>query len=265
MIVPVRNEDGSYDMSFTLGFEKTERGFPRFRFEFRPAPGFWLDSEWFVPATSRTGTIRLINRLWEAKASWDSLLRDAGLDMRRYFEDFNRRISVEDNIAYREGCRPLMDLSPLDRAYIEWGQCMVRVKQELREVMGVEDICTLMPRRASTPQHYFAYRRGVIWESPMNLKPDQWKQMIDAESEQRGLILEHPDGAAEEDRPNRLISVAVRREVSRRDQGKCVTCGSQERLEFDHVIPVAMGGSNTVRNIQILCERCNREKAATLG
>lgn len=48
--------------------------------------------------------------------------------------------------------------------------------------------------------------------------------------------------------------------VWRRDEGKCVQCGSQERLEYDHIIPVIKGGSNTERNIQLLCEACNRKK-----
>jgi len=53
----------------------------------------------------------------------------------------------------------------------------------------------------------------------------------------------------------------VRFAVWRRDQSKCVKCGSKENLEFDHIIPVSKGGSNTERNIQILCEKCNREKS----
>lgn len=53
----------------------------------------------------------------------------------------------------------------------------------------------------------------------------------------------------------------VQREVWRRDRGQCVECGSKENLEFDHVIPVSRGGANTVRNIQLLCEACNRRKA----
>lgn len=52
----------------------------------------------------------------------------------------------------------------------------------------------------------------------------------------------------------------VRVFVWRRDGQRCVKCGSQERLELDHIIPVAKGGSNTARNIQLLCERCNRAK-----
>jgi hypothetical protein len=56
----------------------------------------------------------------------------------------------------------------------------------------------------------------------------------------------------------------VRMFVWQRDQGKCSKCGSQERLEFDHIIPVVKGGANTARNIRLLCERCNREKGAEI-
>jgi hypothetical protein len=52
--------------------------------------------------------------------------------------------------------------------------------------------------------------------------------------------------------------------VWRRDSGRCVRCGSQERIEFDHIIPLEKGGSNTARNLQILCERCNREKGTSI-
>lgn len=52
--------------------------------------------------------------------------------------------------------------------------------------------------------------------------------------------------------------------VWQRDGGRCVDCASQQDLEYDHVIPLAMGGSNTDRN-QLLCEVCNRRKGASLG
>lgn len=70
-------------------------------------------------------------------------------------------------------------------------------------------------------------------------------------------------GAAEDD--SRSIPQAVRDAVWRRDQGKCATCSSQVRLEFDHIIPFAKGGSSTYRNVQLLCQDCNRTKSARIG
>jgi hypothetical protein len=60
------------------------------------------------------------------------------------------------------------------------------------------------------------------------------------------------------------IPERVRHEVWRRDQGRCVDCGSRERLEFDHIVPVSRGGSNTARNIELRCELCNRAKGAQI-
>ena len=60
------------------------------------------------------------------------------------------------------------------------------------------------------------------------------------------------------------VSESVRIEVWRRDGGKCVKCGSRCNLEYDHIIPVSKGGSNTARNIELLCEACNRAKSARI-
>ena len=57
------------------------------------------------------------------------------------------------------------------------------------------------------------------------------------------------------------IPEEVRIAVWRRDNGRCVKCSSRERLEYDHIVPVSRGGSNTVRNIELLCEKCNRCKS----
>lgn len=64
---------------------------------------------------------------------------------------------------------------------------------------------------------------------------------------------------------SRRISTEVQDAVWNRDGGKCVSCGSKENLEFDHIIPFSKGGSNTKRNIQLLCESCNRSKSDNIG
>ena len=65
-------------------------------------------------------------------------------------------------------------------------------------------------------------------------------------------------------RRRQAIPEKVRHSVWRRDEGRCVKCGSQEKLEYDHIIPWSKGGSDTERNIQLLCERCNRTKSASI-
>ncbi len=60
------------------------------------------------------------------------------------------------------------------------------------------------------------------------------------------------------------IPEAVRSEIWRRDGGRCAQCGSQQNIEFDHIIPVSRGGATSVRNLQLLCKQCNRQKGASI-
>ena len=60
---------------------------------------------------------------------------------------------------------------------------------------------------------------------------------------------------------NRIIPASVKLEVWKRDNGKCVICGSKENLHYDHIIPYSKGGSSLVaENIQILCAKHNLSK-----
>lgn len=43
---------------------------------------------------------------------------------------------------------------------------------------------------------------------------------------------------------------------------RCVRCGSKRHIAADHVIPVALGGSSNIDNIQPLCRKCNSIKGA---
>jgi 5-methylcytosine-specific restriction endonuclease McrA len=79
------------------------------------------------------------------------------------------------------------------------------------------------------------------------------------------MLLNIDEGRAARPRGRREpIPREVRRAVFERDGGKCAECRSTFDLQYDHVIPVALGGATTAENLQLLCADCNREKGADL-
>lgn len=104
-----------------------------------------------------------------------------------------------------------------------------------------------------------------------DLTPDDVDALINEHANRRRVQIERAhalrsmteqlDAGARRKRIPQAIKVAV----WQRDGGRWVECESNKQLEFDHVIPLAKGGSNTERNLQLLCADCNRRKGATLG
>jgi hypothetical protein len=112
------------------------------------------------------------------------------------------------------------------------------------------------------------------------IKPGIWTfngvfQLVDAwqeQAEQRQVfkfkleLVDDPD-AQLRDVPqdlehNRVIPSEVKVAVWKRDAGRCITCGSEDNLHFDHVVPYSKGGSSLVaENIQLLCARHNLSKS----
>jgi 5-methylcytosine-specific restriction endonuclease McrA len=60
------------------------------------------------------------------------------------------------------------------------------------------------------------------------------------------------------------IPRALRLAVWERDGGRCVECDGDFELQFDHVIPLVMGGATSAENLQLLCAPCNRAKGGSL-
>ena len=71
-------------------------------------------------------------------------------------------------------------------------------------------------------------------------------------------------GARPQASPRGAIPDDVKQYVWARDGGQCRSCGTGVELQFDHVIPIAFGGSSTADNLQVLCGPCNRRKGAGL-
>ncbi|MGE3565445.1 MAG: HNH endonuclease [Gammaproteobacteria bacterium] len=59
----------------------------------------------------------------------------------------------------------------------------------------------------------------------------------------------------------RVIPTSVKLQVWARDGGRCVECGSEDELHFDHILPYSKGGTSLrVQNVQLLCARHNLKK-----
>ena len=45
-----------------------------------------------------------------------------------------------------------------------------------------------------------------------------------------------------------------------RDRGVCYQCGSTGNRQVDHVMPVSQGGTHTLANMAVICDRCHEVK-----
>jgi 5-methylcytosine-specific restriction endonuclease McrA len=113
---------------------------------------------------------------------------------------------------------------------------------------------------------YWAFEQRIWWEDDALAAPDVLALVRDRQRRsQRALDRAHAALATASPAPRRQpVPRDVRRAVFERDGGRCVECGSSFDLQYDHVIPLALGGANTAENLQVLCAPCNQAKGAAL-
>lgn len=119
------------------------------------------------------------------------------------------------------------------------------------------------------PRNWWWWQDEFYWDTgnygAIDIKALVFKRQLRRERE-----LEHAhavmaaQSVADPARRREPIPDDVRRLVFRRDHGRCVACASGELIQYDHLIPFSLGGSNEPENLQLLCASCNREKGATL-
>ena len=149
----------------------------------------------------------------------------------------------------------------------------VTISRDVRDSVEILNVNEAAEGRSpflwSIDDHYSGWLLGsTFWEltrSEFGYPDDEQKLLLmDAADKDRRKFerLRNKFNGVPSDQYNRIkVPEHVRIFVWRRDGGKCIECGAKNSLEYDHVIPVSKGGSNTERNIQLLCESCNRSKS----
>jgi hypothetical protein len=75
--------------------------------------------------------------------------------------------------------------------------------------------------------------------------------------------MRNPDISGVEYQQGELQGYVARQYLLEREGGKCAYCGKKSgRLEVDHIVPKARGGSDRVSNLTLACRACNLEKGA---
>jgi hypothetical protein len=143
------------------------------------------------------------------------------------------------------------------------------IPKEFRELQVAQQEYPLrLPKIGERRYWQFQYR--IYWESEDLDADEVYALLVSKQQRERARIerakamvamdMQPQDQAQRRD----VIPDDVKQLVWLRDGGRCRHCGAQAELQFDHVIPVTMGGSSNPENPQILCGSCNRRKSTGL-
>ena len=111
---------------------------------------------------------------------------------------------------------------------------------------------------------YVLLPMGLWMEDPeiARLPDKEWRKFVESYIEKAPVHYEHyVHPTRKEYEKNRE---KIRKTIIKRDGKKCKICGSRRQLEIDHINPIAMGGTNDLNNLQVLCRHCNRSKGARI-
>jgi len=131
------------------------------------------------------------------------------------------------------------------------------------------ETAVLLHEDASRRRRWWLFRDAVYWEedglSETEVKALALERLTRNDRRIKRAVAMMEQASAFTSPAREKIPDDVKVFVWNRDGGRCVACGGKEGLEFDHVIPLALGGANSARNLQLLCEGCNRSKGASIA
>jgi len=245
--------------------------------------------------TKRIGQVTEITE--EEKQDFQLILRDRQMLIRRAIFRIEKEDEVKASLKTKDPVRTFMgvaerqtnlikqlflekrkvDFHPVDNGPPKFDEFDPDTKRRIRTAIS-EDRAAL--ENAVTTGRYDATQpldlvRKMMFEGRVSeFKPEEYPEEIpkafrESECNIFGHICpvffsaEAFSETSDERRRGRYIPFEVKMRVVRRDNYTCQECGvhlRDDEVEFDHIIPVAKGGSSEEHNIRLTCFDCNRDK-----
>jgi DNA-binding CsgD family transcriptional regulator len=96
------------------------------------------------------------------------------------------------------------------------------------------------------------WRYAIDGKNEPIYKPDRR-----ARSNQQGVQKRR---AKEKGAPGRGITPQEWEDILIKYNYECLKCGSKEKVQMDHIVPISKGGAHDISNVQPLCKKCNVQK-----
>ena len=225
----------------------------------------------------RSGTIHLdaIMRLYPHLNSdnCNEVLEAASGASKREVLALVARIGPPEVAVERDVIRHLPSPPPVERSIPSSNECSAEKSDEvippparIRLAFTADDEFLVMLERArSLRLHKFpSGRMEDVLKEAITVLLDR----IDPDRREQRRTSRNPRAVVPKRDGSRLVPAAVKAEVWQRDGGCCAyeaegrRCESRRRLEYDHIVPWALGGrSDLVGNIRLLCRPHNQRFA----
>ncbi len=144
-----------------------------------------------------------------------------------------------------------------DRGTWDYGHLSTRyTTARLREIGASRFLTTVAQRHV---RHQIHLREKLENEEKLAMIEKERAATKEAEAQQAAAIKREKKKAKTK---MRREAHKLRGNVLDKYADGCEHCKSKQRLTWDHITPIELGGTNTKKNIQVLCQSCNSSKGA---
>ncbi len=179
-----------------------------------------------------------------------------------------------ENLSVRECEKILFQVSPGSAKSKETSKAISNNETELRVVVSDELMKKFEKIKGLVAHSYPKLSMAQLDPDRKNERRKKRKESkdekaADADTTPQTHSTPAPESGLSLKQSPRYIPAAIRSEVWARDKGKCTfvsletgkRCESRHGLQYDHKIPLALGGQTELSNLRILCSRHNSWEA----